>query len=273
VLRQTERQSQWARGRVYAQRADLGVRDGESRGWASGIRAAPAQRPDNAALVEQLEHVYDLSNCARRPRPARCIQRAHAHSAVVRTRTAVALVRGAAKNRHACFHNAGQRLQCDAVSASGSGKEQGAAEKVLRHAPPWTPILPDRHNLARCHFGQSHPWQIAGIGGSLTLTGPGHAIASYWAAERCDRRIRTSNNCCEHPAHGTHRCRSAVLGALGCASLGGPANLRLQALLWAAAALRVLSFSTPHPCAHMCQVMHSHSQSIRAADVFGKRDC
>jgi hypothetical protein len=75
VLRRTERQSQRARAQVYAQRADLGVRDGESRGWASGIRAAPAQRPDDAALVEQLERIYHLSNCARRPRPARCIQR------------------------------------------------------------------------------------------------------------------------------------------------------------------------------------------------------
>jgi hypothetical protein len=112
-------------------------------------------------------------------------------------------VRGAAKNRHAYFHNTGRRLQCDAVSASGSGKEQGAAEKVLRHTPPWTPIHPDRHNLARCHFDQSHPWRIAGIGGSLTLTGPDYAIASYWAAKRCDRRIRPSNNRCEHPAHGT----------------------------------------------------------------------
>jgi hypothetical protein len=50
---------------------------------------------------------------------------AHAHSAVVRTKAAVAFVRGAAKNRHACFHHAGQRLQCDALYASGSGKQQG----------------------------------------------------------------------------------------------------------------------------------------------------
>jgi hypothetical protein len=149
------------RSGLCIQRADLGVRDGESREWASGIRAAPAQRPDlrgarraagaSMTAAPESDASRGMPGCIqRRPRAFYCCSPADglcAWSHVV------------LKTDAPCFRHLAD--VCNATIRPcfriWIRQEQGAtAAKVLRHTPPPTSMITDRHNLARWRLGQWH---------------------------------------------------------------------------------------------------------------------